>query len=165
MLCYKFYLNDDLILCGLFFGKQKETMNFAHCVKFFPFCCSTFPVRYSIFVFVLIEGDEINWLFELILVTFPCLSVLGRSPLGVFARYVRRLHTFPLLINTTQRIYLWIIYLALSCRTYWWERLLAWWLYFLDGHIIRSLPITLALLKELSEMGEQPFQKESGYFL
>ena len=43
-------------------------------------------------------GDEIVWLFEVILVTFSCLSVLGRSPLLVFARYARGLLTLPSLI-------------------------------------------------------------------
>ena len=42
--------------------------------------------------------DEISWWIEIILVTFSCLVVLGRSPLGVFARYVRGLLTFPSLI-------------------------------------------------------------------
>ena len=49
--------------------------------------------------------DEIGWLFEVILVTFSCLVVLGRSPLGVFARYVRGLLTFPSLILHISALY------------------------------------------------------------
>jgi hypothetical protein len=43
------------------------------------------------------EGER-DWLFEVILVTFFCLRVLGSSPFGVFARYVRGLLTFLSLI-------------------------------------------------------------------
>ena len=39
--------------------------------------------------------EKKDWLFEEVLVTFSCLFVSGRSPLGVFARYVRGLLTFP----------------------------------------------------------------------
>ena len=51
------------------------------------------------------EEGEIDWLVEGIVVTFSCLSVLGRSPLKVFARYVRGLHTFPSLILHVLRLY------------------------------------------------------------
>ena len=50
-------------------------------------------------------GDEIGWCFVVILVAFSCLSVLGRSPLGVFARYVRGLLTFPSLILHILELY------------------------------------------------------------
>ena len=49
--------------------------------------------------------DEIAWLIGVILVTFSCLVVLGRSPLGVFARYVRGLLTFPSLILHISALY------------------------------------------------------------
>ena len=49
--------------------------------------------------------DEIDWLFEVILVTFSCLRVLGRGPVGVFARYVRGLLAFPSLILHISALY------------------------------------------------------------